>query len=132
MKTLLLWLFMVAVVSLMPISDSAPDIPYADTVFHAILYAITAALIFNVMVTEAGSGMKAVLARMGGPATVWLAAALASSYGLLMEGAQDTFTPARQFSLGDAAANVMGASAWAVYVLWKSRKNKRTKKAQGG
>lgn len=132
MKTLLLWLIMVAVVSLMPISDSTPDIPYADTVFHAIMYAITAALIFNVMVTEASSGMKAVLARMGGVAAVWLAVALASSYGLLMEGAQDTFTAARQFSPGDAAANAAGASAWAVYVLWKAKNKKLRKKPQGG
>ena len=46
-----------------------------------------------------------------------LSVLLASGYGLLMEAAQG-FTSSRNFSLWDALANTLGASAGAVYIIY--------------
>lgn len=126
MKTLFIWLFMVAVLSLMPVSKDTPDVPFADKGIHFMLYAITAALIYNVLVTESKAGLRSALIMLGRRKIMWLSVALAAAYGLFMEGAQGAFTATRTFSWADAAANLLGATAWAIYHI-KVGRNARHK-----
>ena len=75
MKTIIIWLAVVFVVSVYP-EKRAIAIPYAENVFHFIIYAITCALFFTV-IEKPLKGRLAV--------TLVLSAVLASCYGLAME-----------------------------------------------
>ncbi len=99
MKTVIIWLAVVFVVSVYP-EKRAVHIPHADKVFHFIIYAITCALFFTVL-------KKPLKGRLA--ATLGLSVLLASCYGLVMEVVQ-VFIEARGFSLWDALANALGAA----------------------
>ncbi|GAB4388811.1 MAG: hypothetical protein Kow0025_10340 [Thermodesulfovibrionales bacterium] len=107
MKTLVVWLAMVFVLSIYPLGESRFDFSHSDKVFHFVLYSITCALIFAILNASRSPFLRrhALLA----------AVVLASVYGLAMETAQ-VFTARREFSLLDEAANIMGALAAAAFI----------------
>lgn len=109
MKPLVLWLTMLAVISLYPF-HSTPSISYADKVLHFLLYAITCALFYSVIRTSSRNERL----RKGALPLV-LSFVLASAFGLAMEVAQH-FAGTRSFSLWDQAANTLGALAAVVYI----------------
>jgi VanZ family protein len=111
MKTVLLWLAIVFIVSVYP-ERTAPLIYGADKAFHFIVYAITCALFF----TELKKHLKASL-----PALLVASAVLASAYGLVLEFAQ-VLIKARTFSPYDALANFLGAVTAAVAIAFIRRK----------
>jgi hypothetical protein len=103
MKTILLWLTMVLIISVYPIKDDMAAPGLADKIIHAGIYAITCMLFYTCLRGRAG--------RWALP----LAVLLSTSYGFLMEVAQK-FTGYRVFSVYDALANFAGAAAAALYI----------------
>lgn len=100
-KPLLLWLVMVAVLSLYPVPERAPQAPGVDKLAHVVMYGITSALMF-VTFREAKKMSLTTLA---------LASfAGAAGYGMLMEALQG-MTTYRAFSMLDQLANTIGALA---------------------
>ena len=93
---LTLWLGFLLVVSLIPVPGPRVDLP-ADKAEHFIAYGITAILV-----------MRHLIAKGGREKVVVLSIGAASLYGALIEIFQ-AFTPYRQFSFGDMAANTAGA-----------------------
>jgi len=100
MKTILLWLAMVLILSVYPVQTEVPA-AHADKLLHAIIYAITTLLFYSTL--------------KGRPYALLLSVLLAAGYGFLMEVIQG-FTPHRGFSIYDALANLAGASAAALYL----------------
>jgi VanZ family protein len=96
MILLLIWYFLILVVSVMPFSGPKTDLPL-DKVVHFILYGLTSILLFRYFIRQTNSRSAFIKA-----------VALASIYGAAMEVVQ-YFLPHRSFSLGDMAANAAGA-----------------------
>jgi VanZ family protein len=111
MKTVLIWLAIVFIVSVYP-ERTVPLIYGADKAFHFIVYAITCALFF----TELKKHLKASLT-----ALLVASVVLASAYGLVLELAQ-VLTKTREFSPYDALANFLGAVTAAVAIAFTRRK----------
>jgi len=111
MKTSIIWLTMVFVLSVYPFSNSMLSGNIGDKIFHAALYAITCLLFYAMLKGRAG--------RWALPAAV----VMATGYGFLMELAQK-FTGFRDYSNFDVLANFIGAAAAALYV-WTSRAYKQ-------
>lgn len=108
MKTIAIWLFMVLIISLYP--EKRQFMVYgADKALHFLIYAITCALFFVVIRDR----MKGQFWR-----ALVIAVVLSSVYGLLMEMVQG-LVKVRQFSLWDAVANSLGATATAVFLAVK-------------
>jgi VanZ family protein len=115
MKTVVVWLAMVFVLSVYPFKTSASSmLPYGDRLLHFIIYAITTPLLYTVLAHRRASLVRKPLA---------LAVLLSLGYGLAIELAQELFF-SRAFSLQDVAANALGAAAGAVYVLYLRRSRK--------
>lgn len=116
MKTLAVWLVMLAIISLMPGAESQDTLfPGADKVAHVVLYAITCTL-FAVVLREHKSTSRRFLD---------LAIVFSVAYGYLMEIAQGTLTTTRMFSHADAAANAVGAILGGLYVWFELRRRAR-------
>jgi len=111
MKTFIVWLTMVFVLSVYPLNNSIVSGTAADKVFHAFLYAITCLLFYTALKGRAG--------RWALPTAV----VLATGYGFLMELAQE-FTASRYYSKYDVLANFIGAASAALYV-WTSKAYKQ-------
>jgi VanZ family protein len=93
----------------MPVSGPKTDLP-ADKLVHFVLYGMTSVFLFRYSIN------KATPIR-----TFYSSVALASMYGAAMEVLQ-YFLPYRSFSLGDIAANTLGAfSGCLLYLKGKSR-----------
>lgn len=113
MRTLLIWLFVVFILSVYPFEGGA-RYPFADKAFHFVLYGITCALVVTVL-------KRPLRAKGMVFSGVILASVVASSsYGLLMEAVQG-FVPGRDFSLWDAIANLLGSVSGAGYMFVKGR-----------
>lgn len=99
-RSLLAWLVMVLVFSVIPIPDTGIDTGSfpADKAVHFVVYGVTSIMLFRFFYRRAGEKKSAVL----------LAIASASLYGLLLEALQ-YLMPHRSFSLADAAINALGA-----------------------
>jgi VanZ family protein len=108
MKTVVIWLAMVFVLSVYPF-NSGVSFPYADKIVHFIIYAVTCALFFSVL--RLRDAKKRLMVSF----------ALSSAYGILMETAQ-VFIQTRGFSLLDVFANMLGAASAAVFILIIRRK----------
>jgi VanZ family protein len=115
MKVLLIWLGCVLVLSVSPAGDTEIYFPFSDTLMHMALYAITCALIYVEL------KLQGRFPRLSAGRMLLFAVVLASAYGLLMEVAQQ-FTETRAFSLSDAAANVVGAAAAAVFIRRREKR----------
>ncbi len=108
MKTVVMWLSFVLLVSLIPL-DRAPGAGLSlDLVFHFAIYAVTCMLFISVL----GGGRAA--ARPPGRVLV-ASVLLAAGYGAIVEVAQAVLGT-RSFSAADIAANALGALAAAGYV----------------
>jgi len=107
MKTVIIWLAMVLVISVYPVNSDVASGGIADKVFHAFLYAITC-LLFYTFLRERAVRRPLLLAVL-----------LSTGVGILMELAQE-FTTTRQYSNYDVLANFTGAAASALY-LWTGR-----------
>lgn len=114
----MIWLIMVAFLSLYPFESSGGlDFPWADKLFHFVLYAVTGALF---LVTFEREG-RPFIRRNALVAAVVAAAA----YGLIMEYAQG-YTVARHFEWADAGVNAAGAFAAVAYIyVLRRRKSRR-------
>lgn len=113
MKPLFLWLVMVFMLSVYPFEDSEIyEFPHADKVGHFVLYAITGALLYNVLKDSRMGFLK--------KHAISLAVVLASVYGLGMEAAQD-IVGYREFSLLDGAVNAFGALCAVFYMRFARR-----------
>ena len=109
MVILILWFGFILIVSVMPVSGPKTDLP-ADKIVHFVFYGMTSILLFRHFIK------KAPLNR-----AFYTSVALASIYGAAMEVVQ-YFIPYRSFSLGDMAANTLGAFAGcALYMKWRRR-----------
>jgi VanZ family protein len=117
MKTLVIWLTVVTIISIVPLERNILSFPHTDKLLHFILYAITS-LLFYTYLKES----KSPLYRRN---TVLFSIFYASAFGLLMEFAQH-YASTREFSLIDAAFNALGAIAGAGYIKYiQSRRNER-------
>lgn len=111
MKTIIIWLFTVLVISLYP-EKRQFAFHGADKALHFMIYAITCALFFVVLRDRLkGQFWRALI----------ISVVLSSAYGLLMEIAQG-LVKARNFSLWDALANSVGALATAALLVVKKRR----------
>ncbi len=105
---LIVWLVLLALVSLLPIA-APKGVEHQDKFGHAIAYGVTAVLFFRQFRAK------------GGHLFVWSAAVVvAVLYGALLEVMQ-SFTPSREFSFADMAANAFGAVAAALIFGWRRR-----------
>jgi VanZ family protein len=103
MKTVILWLGMVLILSVIPMEAVLREgRVHSEKFIHAIVYAITSVLFY----IELLKAREAVVRRWA----LWLALLFASVYGFLMEILQG-FVPNRAFSYLDAEVNVLGAAA---------------------
>jgi VanZ family protein len=96
MIVLVLWFFIVLVLSVIPASGPKTDLP-ADKIAHFVLYGFSAILLFRYLIRKTDSR-----------SAFYKAVAFATIYGAAMEVVQ-YFLPYRSFSLGDMAANAAGA-----------------------
>ena len=109
MVFLILWFGIIMIASVMPVSGPKTDLP-ADKIVHFVFYGMTSILLFR------HSIKKTTLNR-----AFYTSVAFASIYGASMEVVQ-YFIPYRSFSLGDMAANTLGAIAGcALYMKWRRR-----------
>lgn len=98
---LVVWLCLLAALSLAPL-DAPKGVEHQDTFGHAIAYGITAVLFFRQFRSR------------GTHRFIWAVSVCAAFlYGVIMEVMQ-SFTPSREFSYADMAANAAGAAAAAV------------------
>lgn len=111
MKTLILWLVIVLVLSVYPFEGSGMRFAYADKVLHFIIYGITSVLLYTVLVGMPSFKRWALV----------LSVIIASAYGLSMEALQGAVAT-RDFSLLDAAANTLGAISGAIFIIVRRRK----------
>jgi len=104
---LILWFGFILIVSVMPVSGPKTDLP-ADKIVHFVFYGMTSMLLFRHFIKEA-TPVRA----------FYTSVALASMYGAAMEVVQ-YFLPHRSSSLGDMAANTLGAFAGCLlYMKWR-------------
>jgi len=96
MVFLTLWFAFILIGSVMPVSGPKTDLP-ADKIVHFVFYAMTSILLFRHFMKKS-TPIRA----------FYTSVALASIYGVAMEVVQ-YFLPYRSFSLGDMAANTLGA-----------------------
>lgn len=114
MITLIIWLGMVTVISLMPLRTSV-QIEHADLLLHFIIYALTSPLFFVVLKDSTSGFIKRNV--------LMLSVLAAAGFGLLMEVLQG-MVGYRDFSLLDAAANTLGALGGAAYVKFRRTKGR--------
>ncbi len=121
-KALYMWLITVLALSTYP-DAMIPDmgIEFSDLVVHFILYFVTGALFFVVFRESRFSALNR--------APALLSIALAAAYGFVMEVAQ-YYVPGRSYSLADAAANTLGATA--AVILMVQITNRRQPADSGG
>jgi len=111
MKTIIIWLIFVFILSVYPLEGGA-RLPYADKFLHFIIYAITSALFFNVLIKNMGIWRALIISFL-----------LSFAYGLFAEIVQ-IYVPSRSFSTGDLIANGLGAFAYSMFVVFRSIKKK--------
>lgn len=111
MKTIIIWLIFVFILSVYPLEGGA-SLPYADKFLHFFIYAITAALFFNTFVGKMGLWRALVISFL-----------LSFAYGLFAEIVQ-IFVPSRSFSVMDLVANGLGVFAYSMIVVFKAMKKK--------
>jgi len=111
MKTIIIWLIFVFILSVYPLEGQA-RLPYADKFLHFIIYAITTALFFSVF-SKKMSLLRALTASF----------LLSFAYGLFAEIVQ-IYVPLRSFSTTDLVANGLGAFAYSMLVVFKAIKKK--------
>ncbi|OGW29761.1 MAG: hypothetical protein A2X59_06630 [Nitrospirae bacterium GWC2_42_7] len=104
---LIIWMVLIFVLSVIPVSGPETDMPL-DKVEHFIAYGLTAILFYRYLrpkTMRAKAGVESI--------------ASASVYGAVIEVVQ-YFLPYRSFSLGDIAANTIGALVFCmIYIMWK-------------
>ena len=106
---LILWFGFILIVSVMPVSGPKTDLP-ADKIVHFVFYGMTSILLYRHFIKKAPFNMA-----------FYTSVALASIYGAALEVVQH-FLPHRSFSLGDMAANTLGAFAGCLlYMKWKRK-----------
>ena len=103
---MVLWLFIVLVLSLMPVRGIETGYP-TDKVVHFIMYGITAIVFLRNMRSKASIIKSGILSII-----------LASSVGFVMEIIQSAI-PWREFSLADELANISGAVFFTVFYVLK-------------
>lgn len=109
MVFLILWFGFILIGSVIPASGPKTDLP-VDKIVHFVLYGMTSIFLFRHFIK------KATVTR-----AFYLSVAIASMYGAAMEVLQ-YFLPYRSFSIGDMAANALGAfTGCAVYMKGKRR-----------
>lgn len=102
------WLLFIFVISVVPVPGPRTSLPL-DKVVHAVLYGMTAILLFRWFM----------LRKMAVPKAFMLAFLFSSAYGLAIEIVQ-YFMPYRQFSAGDVLANSAGAFFFSLaYAGWR-------------
>ena len=111
-KTFVMWLGIIFVLSVYPFDTSNVSVAHADKLLHAVLYAITCALFYSSLKTRAGHWALA------------LSVLLATGYGVLMELAQ-YFIASRTFSGYDALANFAGALVAAALIWTNALRHKK-------
>lgn len=116
MKTFLIWLTMVFVLSVAPLDGRPINTADTDKALHFVIYAITCLLFFSALKPRSGF--------LGRHALV-LSVLLSTLYGFLMELAQN-FTGHRHFSMADALANFLGALAGAAYILLSRKRSSKS------
>ncbi|MBI4824725.1 MAG: VanZ family protein [Nitrospirae bacterium] len=109
MKTVIIWLSVVFVLSVYPFKGGA-GVPYRDEAIHFIVYAITCALFFTFLIR-----------RMRLLSALVVSVLLSAGYGLLMEVIQQVITASRRFSVSDVVSNIAGAISSAVFIAVKRR-----------
>lgn len=104
---LIIWLIIIFVLSVIPVPGPKTAMP-VDKVEHFIIYGLTAVFFYRYL------RPKTIKAKAG-----FESVAIASAYGAAIEVVQ-YFLPYRSFSLGDIAANTLGALAFCmIYIMWK-------------
>lgn len=118
MKTVIIWLVMLFAISVVPVKDIPIKARYMDKLLHAILYAITCALFYMVLLRKYARWKS-----------LGIAVVASSAYGALMELAQHYLARGRTLSKQDMAANAAGALVWALYIAATSRQSAATKQS---
>ena len=112
MVFLALWFGFILIGSVMPASGPKTDLP-VDKIVHFILYGMTSIFLFRHFVNKETVNRA-----------FYMSVAIVSLYGAAMEVVQ-YFLPYRSFSLGDMAANILGAfSGCVLYMKGKRIYNK--------
>jgi VanZ family protein len=109
---MVLWLFIVVILSVMPVKGIETEYP-TDKVAHFIMYGITA-IVFLRNLRSKPSIIKSGI----------LSIILASSVGFAMEIIQSVI-PWREFSLADELANISGAVFFTILYVLKNFHRKR-------
>jgi VanZ family protein len=104
MTALVLWLSLLFVASVLPVSGPETGFP-VDKAEHFVGYGVTALLFFRYF------------SRNHHENAFWYAVAASSAFGALMEVVQ-AFIPYRQFSFADMIANTAGALAVSASLRW--------------
>ena len=106
---LTLWFGFILISAVIPVSGPKTDLP-ADKIVHFVFYGMTSIFLFRHFIKKAPPIRS-----------FYMSVAIASMYGALMEVVQ-YFLPHRSFSLGDMAANTLGAFLGCVlYMKGKQR-----------
>ncbi len=109
MVFLIFWFGFILIISVMPVSGPKTDLP-AEKVVHFVSYGMTSIFLFRHFVKKA-TPIRA----------FYTSVALASIYDTALELGQ-YFLPYRSISLGDMAANIVGAfSGCLLHLKWKRR-----------
>ena len=107
---LIIWLGMLFIVSVLPVSGPQTDLP-SDTIAHFVIYGITAILLFRHF-NKKYKKRKAIV----------FSFIFASIYGAIMEMVQ-YLLPYREFSMIDIASNTSGAFLFSlIYAKFKNNK----------
>jgi len=104
---LLVWMLLLTALSLYPV-EGGPNVPGADKLVHAVLYAVTSMLFFSFFIRKF-SFRRSLLFAMLVPAL----------YGILLEIVQAQV--GREASFWDGMANTVGAAAGALFIGFKRR-----------
>lgn len=104
---LIIWLILILIFSVIPVSGPQIDLP-TDKIVHGILYGVTAIFFFRYLISRT-SKIRA----------IYLSIIIASAYGVSMEFIQ-YFMPHRSFSFGDIMANTSGAFVFCI--IYASRR----------
>ncbi len=110
MIILVVWLVLLAALSLSPVTTTPDRIPHFDKAVHFAAYGVTTLIVYRAM------------RRWSSPlASMALAVLIAVSYGAALEYLQ-SFSKWRIFSYGDIAANAAGALVFAAAAFCRERR----------
>ena len=114
---LLIWMGIIAILSLSPVYDGSTYryFPHEDKLAHAVIYAVMA-ILMGWTIYKNSSNLH----------ILWIILVSSASYGYLMEVLQDRLDTGRMFDSADIVANIFGAFAGTmlIYILNRSKKKK--------